>query len=346
MTSTGHGVYLSVDGGYSGTRALLVDGCGTALGYGRGGNANHERQGLNRAVRNIATAVEHACGAAGISVGSIDTAYFALAGDDVQDDHIMLTGALATAWPALSFALSNDVWASLRAGATGEIGVAVNCGSGTGTVGRNNRGDTFIIPDNGYKLGSSGGGGQIATDAVRAVVRAWDGRGEPTVLTAPVLAITRQPDVQALYLAIYQGRVPKARLHRLTPAVLRASAEGDAVATGILRRIGAEMGVAAAAVARRLGMDGDAFPFVLTGGTIRTLRGALADAAVTRMRRDAPHCVPTLPLLQPVAGGALLALDEAGVPVLHDHYAWLAAQGYGWHPEETFDGWQVEQERR
>lgn len=337
MTSISHGIYLGVDGGYSGTRALLVDGCGTVLGYGRGGNANHEKQGLNRAIRNVVTAVEHACGVAGISMDDIDAAYFALAGDDVQDDHTMLTGALAAAWPALRFALSNDVWASLRAGATSGIGVAVNCGSGTGTVGRNNHGDAYLIPDNGYTLGSSGGGGQIATDAVRAVVRAWDGRGELTMLTQDVLTMTRQPDVQALYLAIYRGRVPKARLHRLTPAVLRASAQGDAVATGILRRVGEEMGVAAAAVARRLDMEEDAFPFVLTGGAIRTLRGALVGAAVERMRRDAPHCVPALPLLQPVAGAVLLALDEASVPVLPDHYARLAAQGYGWHPEEIFN---------
>jgi len=338
MTSHNHGIYLGVDGGYSGTRALLVDGCGAALGYGRGGNANHQGPGLNRAIRNIAMAVEEACSVAGVSVDGIDAAYFALAGDDVQDDHDMLTGALTTAWPALRFALSNDVWAGLRGGSTGGIGVAVNCGSGTGTVGRNGRGDTCMIPDNGYTLGSSGGGVQIATDAVRAVTRAWDGRGEPTVLTRDVLTITRQPDVPALYLAIYRGRVPRARLRTITPAVLRASAEGDAVATGILRRIGEEMGVAAAAVARRLDMKEDTFPFVLTGGTIRTLRGALAGAAVERMRRDAPRCVPALPLLQPVAGAALLALDETGVPVTPDHYARLAAQGYGWHPEETFNG--------
>jgi len=152
----------------------------------------------------------------------------------------------------------------------------VNCGSGTGAVGRNSQGDAVIIPDNGYKLGSSGGGGQIATDAVRAVVRAWDGRGEPTCLTRDVLAITRQPDVPALYLAIYRGRVPKARLRSVTPLVLRAAAAGDAVSIGILRRIGEEMGVAAAAVARRLGMQREAFPFVLTGG--RSARCAVSSS--------------------------------------------------------------------
>ena len=337
MTRDSRGVYLGVDGGYSGTRALLVDGRGAALGYGRGGNANYQGLGLTRATRHIAAAVDDVCAAACVSVDAIDVAHFALAGDDVRDDHDTLTGAVAGTWPGLRFTLSNDVWAGLRGGSTDGSGVAVNCGSGTGTVGRNARGDAYMIPDNGYKLGSSGGGGQIATDAVRAVIRAWDGRGEPTVLTREALAITRQPDVQALYLAIHRGRVPKARLRTITRVVLQAAAGGDAVSLDIVRRIGDEMGVAAAAVARRLGMREECFPFVLTGGTIRTLRSALVEAAVTRMRRDAPHCVPTLPLLQPVAGAALLALDAAGVAVTTDHYGHLSAQGYAWHPEETFD---------
>lgn len=337
MTVVDHKVYLGVDGGFSGTRALLVDGRGVALGYGRGGNANHQGQGLSRAIRHVATAVEESCAAAGVAVEGVHAAHFALAGDDVEDDHENLMAALGRAWPRLRFALSNDVWAGLRSGSTSGIGVAVNCGSGTGTVGRNGHGDTAMIPDNGYKLGSSGGGGQIATDAVRAVVRAWDGRGAPTALTEDVLALTRQPDVQALYLAIYRGRVSQARLRSLTPAVLRTAAAGDAVAIGIVRHIGAEMGVAAAAMARRLGLQGDAFAFVLTGGTVRTLRSALVDAAVERVRAGAPRCVPALPLLQPVAGAALLALDDAQAPVTTDHYTYLAAQGYAWHPEETFD---------
>jgi len=339
MTGDSRVLYLGVDGGFSGTRALLIDGDGRALGYGHGGNANHQGVGLNRALRNIATAVEEACAVAGLPATAIADAHFALSGDDVDDDHEKLTDGLARAWPDLRFTVSNDVWAGLRGGSTSGIGVAVNCGSGTGAVGRNSRGDAVIIPDNGYTLGSSGGGGQIATDAV---VRAWDGRGEPTCLTRDVLAITRQPDVPALYLAIYRGRVPKARLRSVTPLVLRAAAGGDAVSIGILRRIGEEMGVAAAAVARRLGMQQEAFPFVLTGGAIRTLRSVLVDAAVERARRDAPHCAPTLPLLQPVAGAALSALDMAGAPVTAGHYARLVEQGYGWHPEETFD--EVEKE--
>jgi hypothetical protein len=43
-----------------------------------------------------------------------------------------------------------------------------------------------------------------------------------------------------------------------------------------------------------------------------------------------------LPLVLPVAGAALLALDGAGRSVGEQHYTELRAQGYGWHPEERY----------
>lgn len=335
--SNGHGLYLGVDGGNSGTRALLIDAEGSAHGYGHGGNANYQGQGLDSALSHVTAAIGEACRAAGLAPREVAHAYLALAGDDTEDDHTLLLTGVRDTLPGLTFALGNDVWAGLRAGSIGGAGVAVNCGSGTGTVGRNAQGDAVIIPDLGYAFGDSGGGVQIAVDAFRAVIRAWDGRGEPTALTALVLDLTRQPDVDRLYLAMHRQHVGRDVYRAATRLVFQAAAAGDAVAIGILRRIGTEMGVSAAAVARRLALQAERFPLVLTGGAVRTLRSPLAAAVVARLHEEAPRAEPTLPLLQPVAGAALLALDAAHAPVTPEHYARLREQGYGWHPEESFD---------
>lgn len=327
-------VFLGVDGGYSGTRALLIDAHGRVLGFGTGGNANHASSGYAGAIRNVATAVQQACVAAGIAYQRVRLTFLALAGDDVEDDHSRLTEEVERALPELHFVLRNDVWAGLRAGSVSGIGVAINCGSGTGVVGRNAQGLQIIIPDLGYLFGDSGGGGQIATDAFRAVIRAWDGRGEHTALLPLLLELTAQPTVDALYLALYRKQIDLRTFRAATPLVFQAAAEGDTVATGILRRIGGEQGNSGAAVARRLAMADEEFPFVLTGGVYRTLYSPLAEAAITRMQTTAPYCRPTLPLLLPVAGAALLALDVEKCPVTEKLYADLRAQGYGWHADE------------
>jgi N-acetylglucosamine kinase-like BadF-type ATPase len=337
MGETVKDLVIGVDGGNSGTRALVIDAEGAARGYGEGGNANHQHQGHASAMANIAEAVRGACDAAGCNPRDLAHAHFAIAGDDTEDDHHVLAERLSALFPGVSFGLSNDVWAGLRAGTVSGVGVAVNCGSGCGAVGRNGADERVIIPDVGYIYGDSGGGGQIAVDAVRAVIRAWDGRGEPTALTPLILDLAGQLDEHGLYMALYRKQIPNERLRQATRLVFRAAANGDAVAQGILERIGAELGVAGAAVARRLGLEDVSFTFVLTGGTFRTLQSPLAQATIARMQQAAPRCAPALPRVMPVAGAALLALEApAGARVTELQYARLSEQGYGWHPEELF----------
>src|SRR5579871_474685 len=110
------GLYLGVDGGSSGTRALVIDAEARVLGYGSGGNANHAAASYEVAVGHVADAVHGACGQAGIAPSALAFAHFALAGDDVVDDHVRLLAALGAAFPGLHLTLSNDVWAGLRAG--------------------------------------------------------------------------------------------------------------------------------------------------------------------------------------------------------------------------------------
>jgi N-acetylglucosamine kinase-like BadF-type ATPase len=328
--------YLGVDGGNSGTRAILLDATARVLGWGESGHSNYQSVGIERATVCIAAAIDRACQEAGCARDDIVLGHFALAGDDVIDDHQLLSAVLERLLPGGRTRLSNDVWAGLRAGSPSGAGVCVNCGSGCGAVGRGPTGDEVMIPDLGYVYGDSGGGGQIAEDAVRAVVRAWDGRGDATSLTPAILDATGQPDVGALYLALYRGSVKPRRMASLTRLVFREAARGDAVAAGILRHIGDELGVAAVAIVKRLGLQQQTFPLVLTGGAFRTVQSLLARAAIDRVQQAAPRAQPTLPLVLPVAAAGLLALDAAGIAVESDHYQRLREQGYAWHPEETY----------
>jgi N-acetylglucosamine kinase-like BadF-type ATPase len=263
-------------------------------------------------------------------------AHFALAGDDVEDDQIRLTELLALELPGVKFHVTNDVWAGLRAGSIDGTGIAVNCGSGAGAVGRSVTGAQLMIPDLGYMYGDSGGGNQIGVDAIRAVVRAWDGRGDATALADAVLSLVDLPDTAALYLALYRGQVGGALIRQCTRLVFQCASRGDTVSIEILTRIGAEFGRSAVALARRLNMEDQEFPFVLTGGAIRTLQSPLVEAAVAHLRSVCPRCQPTSPRLMPVAGAALLALDASEVPVTDEHFLRLQTQGQAWHPEEIY----------
>ena len=52
------GYLLGVDGGNSKTYAVIVDPDGNKLGQGVSGNGNHQGIGINKAIRNIKTAID------------------------------------------------------------------------------------------------------------------------------------------------------------------------------------------------------------------------------------------------------------------------------------------------
>ena len=61
------GPVIGVDGGATKTDAVVLDADGSVLGSGRAGGSNWERLGLERAVGEIALAIEGALGDAGVA---------------------------------------------------------------------------------------------------------------------------------------------------------------------------------------------------------------------------------------------------------------------------------------
>jgi hypothetical protein len=96
------------------------------------------------------------------------------------------------------------------------------------------RGDELIrIGGWGYLLDSGGGGYDIGRDALEAVLRAHDGRGEATALTEKITA-RLGGEAHTKITDIY--REGKPYIASCAPDVFEAAREGDPVATAILRR--------------------------------------------------------------------------------------------------------------
>ena len=132
----------------------------------------------------------------------------------------------------------------------------------------------------GYLLGDEGSGYAIGLAALRAVMRAYDGRGPQTTLTGSVLAEYRLSAASALVPRIYEHATTPAEIAALAALVDTAAAAGDRVACDILHDAGRELALAAEAVIRRLELTGAA-PCALAGGVIvkgRALRAAFTEA--------------------------------------------------------------------
>lgn len=143
--------------------------------------------------------------------------------------------------------VTNDV-APLLLDRAGEL-VVVVCGTGTSFVARGPGGAMARASGREYLLSDEGGGFDIGLRGLRAVVRAADGRGPATSLTAA--ATKWAGSVDALAAALNGREDVKTFVASFAVKVLETAATGDGVACSIVRDAAAELAVGITAVAER-----------------------------------------------------------------------------------------------
>lgn len=306
-------VFLGVDAGGSKTHAMALDETGRLLGFGAGGTGNHQMGGLEAALHEIGSAARTALDAAGVAVAELGC--FCLAGADLPQDYHMLQTAVEAQGLARAVVIKNDSIAALRCGLTRPWGVAVICGTGFNAAGRGQDGREIVLPGLGPISGDWGGGGDLVIEMIRAVMRAWDGRGRPTALTRTILERLGKSSEEEFLLALYNRRLSRRRLLPLAPLLFEVAETGDAVAREIVVRMGTEVGVTANTLLRRLDLLSTDAEVVLSGSVFKGTGKLLLDTVRQVVRGAAPTARIVRPVLEPVAGAALLALDLAGVPV-------------------------------
>src|SRR5205807_2206088 len=133
---------------------------------------------------------------------------------------------------------------------SGEDGaVVVVAGTGTVAAGRNREGRTARTLGLGRVLGDEGSASDVSEAALRAVARAYTGRGPATSLSEGLCQVRGASSVVQLLEEYSRGGEPE---FNAAPLVLAHAARGDAVAAGIVEWAGSELGAAAATVARTL----------------------------------------------------------------------------------------------
>jgi N-acetylglucosamine kinase-like BadF-type ATPase len=298
---------LGIDAGGTKTVCLLADERGAVIAEGRGPGANLHASGDLEVEKVLTGVVEEAIGdrntrPAAICVG--------IAGADREADARIIRVIMRRISPGSRILVVNDALVALVAGAGRGPGIAVLSGTGSIAYGRNAQGVAARAGGWGHLIGDEGSGYWIGRRALTAVVREVDGRGPRTRLTEDVMAHFGVADAAELVRIVYDRDVPRSSVATLGPVVQKARDAGDAVAAELLARAGEELTLAAASVASRLEMRGDAFPIVLAGGVFRVVPWLVEDLG-RRLAEVAPRSEARLLADEPAVGAVSLALDEA-----------------------------------
>jgi N-acetylglucosamine kinase-like BadF-type ATPase len=298
---------LGVDGGGSGTRSVVIDASGRALSRGIGGPSNPLTAGFDEAAEAITAAVETAAEKAGVETFS--AACLGIAGTDRPSGRDALMGRLEI--PSGRVRIVTDAAAAL-AGATGRgSGVIVISGTGSIALGMNEGGETARAGGWGWRLGDEGSGYYIGSRALISALRAYDGRGQPTLLSERIAEQLNLVDLSGVIDRVYVEGIGVGEVAALAPLVGEAASEGDEEAKSIMREAGEELGAAAIAVMERLGLGGEVR--VGYNGGVFKLGGALLTSFIEKVRGARPSSVIGPPRFEADIGAAMLALGDLGV---------------------------------
>ncbi len=300
---------MGIDQGGTKTDAVIVREDGLILGRGddRAVRSPNENYVASQA-RFIRHAAESAAMASGIAMDNIDRVVAALNGADWPHDYPRLTALAAQAldYDESRITVVNDCIAAMRGG-TEEKRCAVLCvGTGLNCAVRSETGEEYVY---GYFVADCDqGGSALGRDAWLAMIDEWTGLGPPTRITREALDHYRMPDTQALYIAFTDGRLPM-QPKNMAPLLMRAAEAGDAVALGIVNRMSGRLAKYVSLGMKKLGIDGQPLPLVISGGATKSAGHVLTRAIERDMAALAPQVRCISARLEPVAGSALLALD-------------------------------------
>ena len=298
---------LGIDAGGTKTVCLLADEQGAVIAEGRGPGANLHAAGELAVEKVLHQVMEAAIGDLPIVPSAI---CLGIAGVDREDEARIVRALMRRIGYKSRVLVVNDALIALVAGAGDAPGIVIIAGTGSIAYGRNAAGEAARAGGWGHMIGDEGSGYWIGREALAAVMRAADGRGPETRLTAEILAHFGVDIVSQLPRIVYDREMPRVAVAALGPIVQRVGEQGDAVATRILERATDELVLAAQSVAARLEMRGDEFTFYLAGGAFRVVPW-LTNQLPRRLIEVAPRCQVQVLDAEPAVGAVWLALAEA-----------------------------------
>ncbi len=296
---------IGIDAGGTKTHGLLADQSGRVVGEAMGPGANISTGGELAVEKALHDVIDRLLANRDIAPSVIA---IGMAGADRPDDHRVVTSILHRIARGTRTVVTHDALIALVAGAADGAGLVLIAGTGSIAFGRDRGNRSARAGGWGYVLADEGSGYWIGRQALTAVMRESDGRGPATALTPTILAtlgLERPADIGP---RVYHGELPLASIAALAPLVGQAAQTGDPLAADIMTRAAEELCLAAGAVIRRLNMEGERFPCLLSGGIFAV--ASLAADMARRLAAVAPNA-SVRRLDEPPASGAIrLALEE------------------------------------
>ncbi len=305
-------IVLAVDGGGTKTRLVIGDNRGQLLADITGAGSNHQICGVQGVFNVIDGLLSEALQLSGLDKKQIDYAVLGLAGADMPEDFEMLRKLLQPAFAGIDFDVVNDAWIIMRGGLPRSVGAVCICGTGTNAAAENVRGEKAILRSLDYIIGSYGGGGDIAAEALHYAFRADEKTGDATKLAQELPSLFGVNKLDDMIPMVYPrpSKTALAKMNRISELVFKLANEGDVVCQDILIDMGKVLGKMVSGVIERTGQSRSYINVVMGGRVLTGDSPLIRDALALELHKKVPHAELIKSWLPPVAGAWLMALDK------------------------------------
>jgi glucosamine kinase len=294
---------IGVDGGGTGSRAVVLDAGGREVGRTSGPAAVADARQPGVAARAVAELCADAALAAGRSLPA-DGVWAGLSGAGREAARGAVESELARMGVGRRVRVDTDVAAALHDAFADGPGILLIAGTGSIAWGRAEDGREGRVGGWGQHIGDEGSGYAIGVEALRRVTRHADGRAPETELGSRVLDRLGLDRVDELVGWVREAE--RSEVAALAPVVVETAGLGDGVAEEIVHRAVQELERHVVTMRETLG-PWSTTPSVALGGGLLHPGGPLRDRLEEALARRGVR--PLGRKLDPALGAARLALS-------------------------------------
>ena len=269
---------LGMDGGATKTRTMVLNTKGGKVSESVSGPTNYKTVGKETTRKNIIGPVLGLISK--ISQSSNDkqlffeSSCFGFSGCDIESDvkvykKIIFQSSLGKFLNPDKTIICNDSKIGLEAGSDNKNRIMLICGTGSNCYGINESGQEAYANGWEYILGDEGSGYSIAIKALRAIMKAYDGRGKKTKLSEMVLTHLKLSSEPELVRWTYGDDMTKDNISSIAPIVCQAAEDQDKISMNILKEEAEEAEISVSTVARKIKLKDKDFDLVLVGSLFK-----------------------------------------------------------------------------
>jgi N-acetylglucosamine kinase-like BadF-type ATPase len=231
---------IGIDGGGTRTRGILRR-RGKTIAQTNSGTTRIGAVGVGESSERLLNVIADLCTQSNIDSAELDAVVIGLAGVWLEEERKRSAQLIKTLARGRDIILNDllvvsDAELALQGALEGKPGIVMIVGTGSIAVGKVSANKIVRCGGWGIELDDEGSGAWIGREGLTAVVRALDGRGKKTSLSKVLVEMNPYIDLSNPRTIVKAYSERAFEYHMLTPLVMKAAEEGDAVCEEIIQR--------------------------------------------------------------------------------------------------------------